>query len=125
MNPEGTADASEAGEWLAEHGDVLYAYALARLRRPDLAKDVVQETLLSAMKADFDGRASRRTWLVSILRRRIVDLLRRTDDGRAEQALDDAVRRIFDERGKWATPRSEEHTSELRHSGESRMPSSA
>lgn len=92
----------EPATWLADHGDALYAYAMARVRRPDMAEDLVQDTLLAAMEGQFDGRSSRRTWLVTILRRRLADRLRRTDDGRAEQALDDAIRTLFNERGKWA-----------------------
>lgn len=62
----------------------------------------MQETLLSALQSRFDGRSSRRTWLISILRRRMVDRLRRTDEGRAERMLDDAVKAMFDRGGTWA-----------------------
>ena len=30
--------------WVDEHGDVLYRYALARVRKPEIAQDLVQET---------------------------------------------------------------------------------
>lgn len=38
-------------QWLQDHGDILYRYALARLRNPSAAEDVVQETFLATMKA--------------------------------------------------------------------------
>lgn len=37
-------------DWLNEHGDYLYRFALARLRDPHQAEDVVQETLLAAIQ---------------------------------------------------------------------------
>jgi RNA polymerase sigma-70 factor (ECF subfamily) len=70
LNPE---------RWLDEHGDVLYRYALARLRDPDRAEDAVQETFAAALKAreGFSGRASERTWLVGILKHKIIDIYRK------------------------------------------------
>jgi RNA polymerase sigma-70 factor (ECF subfamily) len=65
-------------EWLVEHGDYLYRYALARLRDPHLAEDVVQETLLAAIQSDsYAGKSAPRTWLTGILKHKIIDLMRR------------------------------------------------
>jgi len=66
-------------DWVDRQGEGLYPYALLRLRSPDLAADVVQETFLEALRArsSFSGRSSERTWLVGILRHKIVDHLRR------------------------------------------------
>ena len=36
--------------WVDEHGDVLYRYALERVRKPDVAQDFVQETFLAAVR---------------------------------------------------------------------------
>src|SRR6516225_285228 len=68
----------EPGEWLPRYGDVLYRYALARLRRPHEAEEAVQETLLAALKArgQFQGRSDPRTWLIGILKRKVLDRLR-------------------------------------------------
>ena len=62
------------------HGDCLYRYALLRVRVPELAAELVQETFLEALRGweSFAGRSSERTWLVGILKHRIVDHLRRT-----------------------------------------------
>ena len=70
-------------DWVDRHGDALYRYALLRLRSPDLAADVVQETFLEALRArsSFSGRSSERTWLVGILRHKIVDHLRKSAPG--------------------------------------------
>src|SRR5262249_60497286 len=65
--------------WVDRYGDGLYRYALLRLRAPDLAADVVQETFLEALRVrhTFARRSSERTWLIGILRHKIVDQLRR------------------------------------------------
>ncbi len=66
--------------WVDRHGDGLYRYALLRLRAPDRAADVVQETFLEALRAreSYAGRASERTWLIGILRHKIVDQIRKS-----------------------------------------------
>jgi RNA polymerase sigma-70 factor (ECF subfamily) len=65
--------------WLDEHGDALYRYALTRLRDPHRAEDVVQETLLAALGGGerFSGGASVRTWLIGILKHKVMDQFRR------------------------------------------------
>ena len=62
-----------------EHGGSLLGYAVNALRDRPLAEDCVQETFLRAWRARdrFDpGQASTRTWLFSIARNVIVDVLR-------------------------------------------------
>jgi RNA polymerase sigma-70 factor (ECF subfamily) len=68
---------STADQWLAEHGTVLYRYALMHLRDSHRAEEVVQETLLAALQARFSGDASVRTWLFGILKHKIIDQFRR------------------------------------------------
>lgn len=72
-------DVNEANRWLVDHGDALYRYARARVAGRELAEDLVQETFLSAVAAstEYRGESSVRTWLISILRRKIVDHYRR------------------------------------------------
>ena len=76
---------STADQWLAEHGAVLYRYALMHLRDSHRAEEVVQETLLAALQARFSGDASVRTWLFGILKHKIIDQFRR---GAREVPLD-------------------------------------
>jgi RNA polymerase sigma-70 factor, ECF subfamily len=102
-----SADAmTEPQHWVNRHGDGLYRYALLRLRSPDLAADVVQETFLEALRArsSFSGRSSERTWLVGILRHKIGDHLRRM---RRRPAMENGLltsgenEPMFDRRGHW------------------------
>lgn len=66
--------------WVDEHGDALYRYALMRLRDSQRAEDAVQETFLAALKAQnsFGGQSSERTWLIGILKHKIIDHYRKT-----------------------------------------------
>jgi len=94
--------------WFERHGDYLYRFAVARVRRPDAAEDLVQETLLAAWKArdEFDGRATERTWLTAILKRKAVDWLRRRVREQVRLAAPTADRfadDLFDRRGEWKT----------------------
>jgi RNA polymerase sigma-70 factor, ECF subfamily len=103
MSPGEPAD-PEA--WVDRHGDSLYRYALLRLRTPELAADVVQETFLEALRArgTFAGRSSERTWLVGILRHKIIDYLRKS--GREAAPVngtweEHSAAALFDRRGHW------------------------
>ena len=100
-------------DWLTEHGDYLYRFALARLRDPHQAEDAVQETLLAAIQNQtFEGKSAARTWLTGILKHKIIDLMRRNS---REQAMGDIAEDLpqdlpedggmddfFDETGHWA-----------------------
>ena len=50
---------SHGEKWLDEHGDLLFRYAVLRVRESAVAEDLVQETLLAALKAldRFQGQA--------------------------------------------------------------------
>lgn len=67
--------------WLEEHGDYLFRFALSRVRSRETAEDLVQETLLAAVRAQnsFQGRSTARTWLVSILKNKIIDHFRKAN----------------------------------------------
>ncbi len=68
-----------AAAWVSENGDCLYRYALARVRKPEVAEDLVQETFLAAVRgyARFGGRSSVRSWLCGILKHKIIDHYRK------------------------------------------------
>lgn len=103
--------------WLAEHGDAMFRYAMLRLRDTDQAEDVVQESFLAALAARerFSGRSSERTWLIGILKHKIIDLIRKRSRERPATELgatdddDSAINAMFDERGHW-----KEHFAEWR-----------
>ena len=66
-------------EWVNQYGDYLYSFAMSRLSSQELAEDLLQETFLSAFqsKDNFKGGSNERTWLISILKRKIADHYRK------------------------------------------------
>lgn len=75
---------------LLNHLSEFLAFARARLGDPDLAADVVQDSLLKALKHTESLRdpESARAWFYRILRNTITDLLRRrAAEERVEEAL--------------------------------------
>ncbi len=92
--------------WLKEHGDYLYRYALFRLSSEELARDMVQETLIAAWKASFHGDSSLRTWLVGIMKHKIIDHVRKEIRTRqlSESLETDPTSTFFDHTGHWNQP---------------------
>ena len=70
---------SDPETWVDQHGNYLFRYAMMRLRNKDLAENMVQETFLAALKGkkSFSGRSSERTWMVGILKHKIIDHYRK------------------------------------------------
>ncbi|MBT4630516.1 MAG: sigma-70 family RNA polymerase sigma factor [Flavobacteriaceae bacterium] len=80
----------ELSQWVEEHGDLLYRFARGRVNSHELAEDLVQITFTSALK-DWDRfrrESSPKTWLVSILRHKIIDHYRRKKTDSLEDFLD-------------------------------------
>lgn len=107
MNTSATeppTSASPALRWLEDHGDALYAYALQRVRNPDAAEDLVQETLLAGLAGleRFGGQSAERTWLMGILKHKLIDHLRKSIRQRPLSELDvDVTSEFFTEHGHW------------------------
>ena len=60
---------------LLSHADMLYRYAITRVRDLHAAEDLVQDTLLVAVRKpeSFGGQSKPGTWLTGILRNKIMD----------------------------------------------------
>src|SRR3954447_18461302 len=88
----GRGDEDSLAELYDRYGRIAYGVALRILRDPALAQDAVQDAFLAAWRTavSFDpGRGKAATWLLMIVHRRAVALVRREERGRAE-TLDDA-----------------------------------
>src|ERR1051326_1947806 len=70
---------TSAARWVDDHGECLYRFAVTRVRKPEVAEDLVQETFLAAVRGyeKFGGRSSERSWLCGILKNKIVDYFRK------------------------------------------------
>jgi RNA polymerase sigma-70 factor (ECF subfamily) len=81
---------SDPERWVEEHGDYLFKFALVRLRDATRAEDMVQETFLAALKggARFAGRSAEKSWLVGILKHKILDYYRKASRETAFTDLD-------------------------------------
>lgn len=65
--------------WVEAYHNSLFKYALSRLGDADMAEEKIQETFLAALQSrkHFQGLASEKTWLISILKRKIFDHFRK------------------------------------------------
>ena len=105
--------ATAANRWLAEHGDLLWRFAMSRVKSREIAEEIVQETILGGMQsfATFAGDSSERTWLLGIAAHKIANHFRQerrrkgliepageSDDSGGEQEFDAS----FTSSGLWA-----------------------
>lgn len=67
-------------EWVGKYGDALFGFALRYVGDRSAAEDLVQETLLAALKArsSFAGSSTERTWLMGILKNKVMDHFRKS-----------------------------------------------
>lgn len=83
--PQHTIDPNK---WISSYSDYLFNYTITRVNDREIAKDLVQDTFVAALKSmkNFKGEASERTWLISILKRKIIDHYRKINSkkGKAE-----------------------------------------
>ncbi|MCG8697338.1 MAG: RNA polymerase sigma factor, partial [Bacteroidales bacterium] len=102
--------------WVDNHSDYLFNYALTRVNDKDAALDLVQDTFVSAFgaKDSFEGRSAERTWLISILKRKVIDYYRKAyrnketqlnEDITSDSNHDSPFYQSGDKAGDWKTER--------------------
>jgi RNA polymerase sigma-70 factor (ECF subfamily) len=85
----------------------LMRFAVLQLRDEQSAEDAVQDTLLAAFEGaeQFSGRAQLRTWVVSILKNKIVDRIRKRSREaplpEVSESDDDDFGALFQADGHW------------------------
>lgn len=98
---------SDPNGWAEQYGDILYRHAYFRLRDEMLAEEMVQECFLAALKARerFAGNSSEKTWLIGILKHKIVDHIRKAVREYAHdediQSFENLCNESFDGKGHW------------------------
>jgi RNA polymerase sigma-70 factor (TIGR02943 family) len=101
----GQEDQNQVAErWLSQYGDHLYRYACSRVADASQAEDLLQETLISALKSfeSFRGQSTEKTWLTGILRHRILDFYRkRARQWRVPDSFEGVEGSWFDQDGHW------------------------
>jgi len=102
-----TAHQLHPDNWVDLYADYLFNYAVTRVNDSEIAKDLVQDTFIAGLKSakNFKGEAAERTWLIAILKRKVIDHYRKINskNGKAE------VRMSFssqtDSEGAWLEER--------------------
>lgn len=102
----------DTGALVENHSDYLLSFAMSKLQDLELAKDLVQDTFVAAITKieTFEQRSNVRTWLTSILNRKIIDHWRK-----AETRYTDPVSSFFDQDDKfkhWVVEKAEQKTVE-------------
>ncbi len=102
-----TNAALDPSTWVEEYGDYLFRYAYSRLRDSNSAEEVVQETFLAGVRylEQFSGRGTEQAWLLGILKRKIIDFVRKRTRhaGVGLEDETDPSALLFDAQGNWKT----------------------
>ena len=93
--------------WVDLYADYLFNYTITRVNDSDIAKDLVQETFFAGLKAmdNFQGKASERTWLIAILKRKIIDYYRKINSNKGKAEVKMNFYSDGDREGEWIEER--------------------
>ena len=105
--PENITHTLSPNLWIDNYADYLFNYTITRVNDSDLAKDLVQETFFAGLKSakNFKGEASERTWLVSILKRKIIDHYRKINSTKGKAEVRMNFYESGDNEGSWIEER--------------------
>ena len=94
-------------KWIDSYADYLFNYTITRVRDRETAQDLVQDTFVAGLNSmkNFKGEASERTWLVSILKRKIIDYYRRINSKKGQAEVKINFSSESDEEGSWLEQR--------------------
>lgn len=89
--------------WVDRYADYLFNFAITRVSDSDIAKDLVQETFLAGLKSakNFKGEATERTWLIAILKRKVIDHYRKTNSNKGKSEVRISTYRTDENEGDW------------------------
>ena len=97
----------DPNKWIDKYADYLFNYAVTRVNNSDTAKDLVQETFFAGLKSakNFEGRAAERTWLVAILKRKVIDYYRKINSNKGKAEVRMSYNSDSDAEGDWLEER--------------------
>ncbi|MAD97657.1 MAG: RNA polymerase subunit sigma-70 [Flavobacteriaceae bacterium] len=97
----------QTDKWVDNYADYLYNYAITRVNNNEVAKDLVQETFFAGIKSadNFKGKSSERTWLISILKRKIIDYYRKINSKKGQAEVRMNFYNDGDQEGTWIEER--------------------
>lgn len=90
-------------KWIDHYADYLFNYTISRVNDKETAQDLVQETFLAGLKSmkNFKGEASERTWLISILKRKIIDHYRKINSKKGKAEVRMTYNNNMETEGDW------------------------
>lgn len=93
--------------WVDRYADYLFNYAVTRVSDSEIAKDLVQETFFAGLKSasNFKGDAAERTWLIAILKRKVIDHYRKINSKKGKAEVKIAYSAQEDNEGDWLEER--------------------
>ncbi|QRM88067.1 sigma-70 family RNA polymerase sigma factor [Lacinutrix sp. WUR7] len=97
----------DPNKWIDLYSDYLFNYTISRVNDRDLAKDLVQDTFFAGLKSmkNFKGEASERTWLISILKRKIIDYYRKINSNKGKAEVRMSYNSDVETEGDWLEER--------------------
>jgi RNA polymerase sigma-70 factor (TIGR02943 family) len=100
-------------KWVDRYGDYLFNFTISRVNDPIMAQDLVSETFLAGLKSAhrFKGNSTERTWLISILKRKIIDYYRKINSNKGKAEVRMSYLSNSDQEGDWM----EEQAADLRN----------
>lgn len=97
----------DPNNWIKRYSDYLFNYTITRVNDRETAQDLVSETFLAGLKsmANFKGEASERTWLISILKRKIIDHYRKINSNKGKAEVRMTYNSNTEDEGDWLEER--------------------
>lgn len=98
LNPNG---------WIKNYSDYLFNFTIVRVDDREIAKDLVQETFFAGLRSmkNYKGEASERTWLISILKRKIIDHYRKINSNKGKAEVRMSYNSDTESEGDWLEER--------------------
>ena len=90
-------------KWVDSYADYLYNYAIGRVNDMETARDLVQETFFAGLKSakNFKGDAAERTWLIAILKRKVIDHYRKVNSNKGKAEVRMSYKPSAESEGDW------------------------
>ncbi len=106
-------------KWVDQYADYLFNYAVARVNDTELAKDLVQETFFAGLKSakNYKGTAAERTWLIAILKRKVIDHYRKINSKKGKAEVRMSYSSQSDTDGDWLEEQVADPMSTLENDG--------
>ena len=98
-----TAHQLHPDTWVDSYADYLFNYAISRVSDTEIAKDLVQETFFAGLKSakNYKGEAAERTWLIAILKRKVIDYYRKINSKKGKAEVRMSYSSNSDAEGDW------------------------